>query len=616
MDFIESYMRLTLRGKPLIFLLSVNRCGESEICMKQSKQYILPVASLVLALAVWELGVRLFAVPAYVLPAPSAVLSALVTDFCSLWMHSMVTLQEAVWGLLIAAALAVFIAIAMDLNRTAYMCLFPYLVVTQTVPVMVLGPLFTIWFGFGLTPKILMVVFMCFFPVVISLTDALRNTDPNQMNLLRSFGASKLQQYVYCKLPAAATALFSGLKVSATYCIGGAIVGEWLSASAGLGYYMIRLKNGFMMDRLFACVLLVIIWSLILNGLVSLTERVLFPYKRKWKGGNVMKKIIALLMALILCIGVVFFVGRESGSSADGPKSVTLVLDYVPNTNHTGFYVARELGYYEEAGLDVTIIEPGDNDAATLCAVGKAEFAVTYQENVTYARAAAEPLPIRAIATIVQHNTSGFVFRPDSGIESPKDFEGKVYAGWQAPSEAAVLDAVMTKYGADFDALTMVGASGSGLDSMTNGIDIQWEFEGWSVINDRMKGYDVGYLPVNQLDSRLDYYTPLIITNEDMIANNPETVEKFAEATKRGYEYAIAHPDSAAEILGKVIPETDMEFLKESQRYLSAQYSLDSDTWGVMKDEVWDGYTQFMYEYGLIDSLIAADQQYTNEFIK
>lgn len=328
-----------------------------------------------------------------------------------------------------------------------------------------------------------------------------------------------------------------------------------------------------------------------------------------------MKKLIALLMALVLCIGLTAC-GGESADSADGLKNVTLVLDYVPNTNHTGFYVARDMGYYEAQGLNVTIIEPGDNDSTTLCAVGKAEFAVSYQENVTYARTAAEPLPIRAIATIIQHNTSGFVFAADAGIESPKDFEGKVYAGWQAPSEAAVLEAVMKKYDADFSKLTMVGATGSGLGSMTNGIDIQWEFEGWANINDRMQGYDVGYLPVKDLDERLDYYTPVIITNENMIANDPETVQAFMSATKQGYEYAIENPDEAAEILGKVIPETNMDFLKESQKFLSEQYSLDSDTWGLMKDEVWDNYTGFMYEYGLIDKNIAADQQYTNEFIK
>lgn len=329
-----------------------------------------------------------------------------------------------------------------------------------------------------------------------------------------------------------------------------------------------------------------------------------------------MKKIIALLMALILCLGLTACGGGEAADSADKLKDVTLVLDYVPNTNHTGFYVARDLGYYEAVGLNVSIIEPGDNDATTLCAVGKADFAVSYQENLTYARAAAEPLPVRAIAAIIQHNTSGFIFRPDSGIETPKDFEGKVYAGWQAPSEAAVLEAVMEKYGGDFSKLTMVGASGSGIESMTNGIDIQWEFEGWAVINDRMNGHEVSYVPVKDLDERLDYYTPIIITNESMLSGDSDTVRAFMEATKQGYEYAIANPDAAAEILGRVIPETDLDFIKESQRFLSEQYSLGSDTWGLMTDEVWDNYTGFMYEYGLIDKNIPASEQYTNEFIK
>ena len=145
---------------------------------------------------------------------------------------------------------------------------------------MVLGPLFTIWLGFGMAPKVLMVVFMCFFPIVIAFCDALAQVDVNQINLLKSFGAKKWQVYAYVKIPAAATALFSGLKVSATYCIGGAIVGEWLSASAGLGYYMIRVKNGYMLDKVFACVIVIIFWSLLLHLAVTLLERIVFPYKR------------------------------------------------------------------------------------------------------------------------------------------------------------------------------------------------------------------------------------------------------------------------------------------------------------------------------------------------
>lgn len=326
-----------------------------------------------------------------------------------------------------------------------------------------------------------------------------------------------------------------------------------------------------------------------------------------------MKKIWLLLLALCLSLTAC---GGETAVSEEGLKEVTLMLDYVPNTNHTGIYVAQELGYFEQQGLKVQIVEPGDNDAATLCAVGQADFAISYQENVTYARAAEEPLPIRAIAAIIQHNTSGFVSAAEDGILSPKDFEGKVYAGWQAPSEEAVLNAVMTAAGADFSKLTMVGAMGTGLDSMGEDIDIQWEFEGWSVINDRLMGHDVNYLPVKDLDTRLDYYTPVLITNETMIETDPDTVCAFVAAVKQGYEYTIENPEAAAEILHKVIPDTDKTFLLESQKFLSEQYSLDSEVWGVMKDEVWDGYTDFMYEYGLIDTKISADSQYTNEFIQ
>lgn len=192
-----------------------------------------------------------------------------------------------------------------------------------------------------------------------------------------------------------------------------------------------------------------------------------------------MKKGLAMFLALGLCLGMTACGGQtKQTAEGDGLKEVTLVLDYVPNTSHTGIYVAQKSGYFEQHGLKVNIIEPGDNDATTLCAVGKAEFAVTYQENVAYARTASEPLPIRAIAAIIQHNTSGFISRAEDNIQSPKDFEGKAYAGWQAPSEEAVLKAVMAGAGADFSKLTMVGATGSGLESMGDDIDIQREFEG------------------------------------------------------------------------------------------------------------------------------------------
>lgn len=247
--------------------------------MKNYTRIIMPVITLVLVLALWEICVHVFSISLYLLPAPSKIATSIIENADILWKHSLVTLKEAILGLIIATIAAIIIAIGMDVSKTFKHSIFPHLIVTQTVPVMVLGPLFTIWLGFGLAPKVLMVVFMCFFPIAISFCDALGNVDRHQMNLLRSFGAKKWQIYTMVKIPSATPALFSGLKVAATYCIGGAIVGEWLSASAGLGYYMIRVKNGYMLDKVFACVIIIIILSLMLHGIVVLLEKCLCPYQ-------------------------------------------------------------------------------------------------------------------------------------------------------------------------------------------------------------------------------------------------------------------------------------------------------------------------------------------------
>ncbi|MGM9940709.1 MAG: ABC transporter substrate-binding protein [Bulleidia sp.] len=333
----------------------------------------------------------------------------------------------------------------------------------------------------------------------------------------------------------------------------------------------------------------------------------------------------------VLCTGVIALsltacgsatASSNGDSSENSLKKVTLMLDYTPNTNHTGIYVAAHNGYYEDMGLDVEIIEPGDNATTSMVAAGKADFGVSYQEDVTYALTSEDPLPIRAVATVIQHNTSGFVSLKSAGITSVKDFEGKTYAGWGAPSEEAVIEACMKRENADFSRLTIVGADGSGIAGLSdetgpNRVNINWEFYGWAVIRALMDGYEISYLPLAELDERLDYYTPVLITNNQMIENDPETVKAFMSATKKGYEYAIDNPDESAQILhDDALPDVDLEFLKESQAYLSGEYAKDAESWGVMKDEVWDNYTSFMYEYGLISDQIAAADQYTNDFVK
>lgn len=324
------------------------------------------------------------------------------------------------------------------------------------------------------------------------------------------------------------------------------------------------------------------------------------------------KKAAAVCVAAGMTMSMGGFVNAEE---KDAWKEVTVILDYVPNTNHTGMYVALDRGYYEEEGLDVTIIEPTDGATATLVAQQKGTFGISYQEDVTIALTAQEPLPIKAIAAVIQHNTSGFVSLADSGITSPADFEGKTYAGWGGPGESAVLEACMTQAGKDFSKLNMVISDGSGFEALGRSCDLMWFFEGWDNITAARNGCELNYMECRELDERLDYYTPVIIAGNEVLESDPEMVSAFLRATAKGYADTIADPDAAAEILFAHAPDYDLEMLKQSQEYLAGKFMEDTDVWGSMKDEVWDNYAAFLQEYGVIEEAPAAAACYTNEFL-
>ena len=297
-------------------------------------------------------------------------------------------------------------------------------------------------------------------------------------------------------------------------------------------------------------------------------------------------------------------------------EKTTVILDWTPNTNHTGLYVALEKGYYKEEGLDVQIVQPSEGSTGTLVATGKGDFGVSYQEDVTYALTGNEPLPIKSIATIIQHNTSGFASPKSKNIKTVKDFEGKTYGGWGSPSEEAVLKAVMEKNGADYKKLKNVSIGNDDFFAATQkNIDLAWIFEGWTGIEAKTKGIDLNYIAVKDLDPALDYYTPILITSNKIIKDNPEKVKKFLKATQKGYDYAIKNPEDSAKILVKNAPEINEKLAVESQKYLANQYIADAPKWGVMKAEVWNNYSKFLKDKGLITKELKAEDAFTNEFL-
>ncbi|MFC7686488.1 ABC transporter substrate-binding protein [Ureibacillus sp. GCM10028918] len=305
---------------------------------------------------------------------------------------------------------------------------------------------------------------------------------------------------------------------------------------------------------------------------------------------------------------------NEQTNETNELEKVSVVLDWTPNTNHTGLYVAKENGYFEEQGLDVEIIQPGDAGADQLVASGNAEFGVSYQESITLART--QDVPIVSIAAVIQHNTSGFASPAAKKIASPKDFEGQVYGGWGSPIEQAVLETLMNTENADINKLDIVNAGDADFFTMTNqGIDFAWIYYAWTGIEAELRGEDINMVYLTDYSEKLDYYTPVLATNEKMIEEKPETVKAFVAAASQGYQFAIEKPEEAAAILSKAAPELDTELVLESQKWLADKYQDDAPRFGEQKLEVWQNYAEWMKENGVLEGDFDPEAAFTNEFL-
>jgi len=241
---------------------------------------IYPIVFFLAVLALWEVLGRFTALPSYILPTPSSIVLSLITDFRYISPNILITLYETMIGFVIAIVLSVGIAVLMDSVRPVKKTLYPVMIISQTIPIIILAPLFVIWFGYGYLPKILIVVLICFFPITISLLTGLGTVDKELVDLLRSMGANKKQIYFSVKFPSALPDFFSGLKIAATYSIMGATIGEWVGGRNGLGVYMIRAKQSFATDKVFAAILVITILSILMLRLISLIEKKAMPYSR------------------------------------------------------------------------------------------------------------------------------------------------------------------------------------------------------------------------------------------------------------------------------------------------------------------------------------------------
>ena len=241
---------------------------------------LIPIFFIVVILVLWELLVSLGVVERYILPSPTDIVNALITNGSDIMTHTWVTFFEGMTGLLVAVFLSLIMAVVMDQFPVVKKAIYPVLVISQTVPIIVIAPLLAMWFGFGIAPKIFVVVLVCFFPITVNLIEGLQSVDGELINLVRSMGATKSQIFAKIKFPSALPYFFSGLKIAATYSIMGAVIGEWLGGKAGLGVYMLRARHAFALDLVFASILVIVILSIMLFYGIAGIQRALMPWEK------------------------------------------------------------------------------------------------------------------------------------------------------------------------------------------------------------------------------------------------------------------------------------------------------------------------------------------------
>jgi ABC-type nitrate/sulfonate/bicarbonate transport system substrate-binding protein len=320
----------------------------------------------------------------------------------------------------------------------------------------------------------------------------------------------------------------------------------------------------------------------------------------------------ALVIAGSLVLALTPLLGGCARPSA--LEQATLSLDWVPNTNHTGLYVALDKGWYEEEGIALEIQIPSDPSAALKqVGAGNTEFGVSFQEEVTIARSMG--IPVVSIAAVIQHNTSAFAALASAGIDSPKGFEGHTYASYSLPIEPAIMSSLMACDGGDSSKVEFIDVGFDAFPALLGGqVDLAWLFMGWDGVQAELKGAELSVFPLYG-SCVPDYYTPVLIAGESTLADEDDLTRRFLRATVRGYEFAIENPDEAAAILLKHSPESDPELIRASQAYLSPRYQDDAGAWGLQERSRWATLSDWMAVNGIIPEPIDVDAAFTTEYM-
>ncbi len=245
------------------------------------KRVTSPVLLIMFMIVLWEVSTRVLEIPKWILPAPTNILLEAYENWSNYEHHIYATVKLATIGFFASITIGFVIAMILHLLPKWKEALYPLLIVSQNIPIIVLAPLLVIWFGFGITPKLLIIILVCFFPIAVATIDGLKQTSPELIHYMKMAGANKKQIFLKLELPYALPAIFSGLKISATYSVMGAVISEWLGANEGIGVYMTLASSSFRTDRVFVAILFIMLLCFVYFTIILLLERHFLKWRRE-----------------------------------------------------------------------------------------------------------------------------------------------------------------------------------------------------------------------------------------------------------------------------------------------------------------------------------------------
>ena len=323
-----------------------------------------------------------------------------------------------------------------------------------------------------------------------------------------------------------------------------------------------------------------------------------------------------VLFCLILCSNSGCSKIKEEKRPDEHLTEITMVLDGTPNTAHSGLYVAMKKGYFEKEGLDVTVVEPPEDGATSMVAAGEAEFGIGYQNELAENFSSDAQLPVAAVATLLQHNQIGFISMARHNIDTPANIPDHMVAVSDDIIEQTIIRTLIEQGGGDFSLVRMDETYVDDVaETLRSGPQVVLGNYGWDGIACERQGLEIHYMAWRDLNEVFDYYGPLIIANTEFLTNQPDMAKAFLNAVRQGYQDAVMNPLEAADLLLEQVPDLDEGLVDSSQRYMSQQYIADSMAFGVIDEERWNRFYNWINTMGFYQMAIPEGIGFTNEFL-